>query len=141
MPIHLLSSSHWIVAIIIACSCEIMLIDSYPNKRQYEISQILLQWLWDTHYALNRPFFPALWTIIYIHIYLQAPFLLIALTKTTHQLRSFCGTNSCILDVVPPTANLRGLHSTDYSQAAFLHAVCSLSCGHTTNTAGCTFGL
>ena len=64
VPIHLPSASHWILVIIVPRSCEIMLIDSYPNKRHYEISQILLQWLRDTHDALNRPFFPALWTII-----------------------------------------------------------------------------
>ena len=43
-----------------------MLIDSYPNKDGYEITQILFQWLQDTHIALDMPFEfdSASWTIV-----------------------------------------------------------------------------
>ena len=56
VPIHLRSSSHWILAIIVLDTCELMLIDSYPNQDYYEITQNLLQWLQDTHIAWNMPF-------------------------------------------------------------------------------------
>ena len=45
VPIHLQLSSHWILAIIVPDTCELMLIDSYPNKEHFEKTQILLQWL------------------------------------------------------------------------------------------------
>ena len=64
VPIHLRLSSHWILAIIVPDTCELMLIDSYPNKDRYEIAQILLQWLQDTHIALDMPFDSASWTIV-----------------------------------------------------------------------------
>ena len=45
-------------------TCELMLIDSYPNQDRYEITQILLQWLQDTHIARNMPFDSASWIIL-----------------------------------------------------------------------------
>ena len=126
MPIHLPSASHWILVIIVPRCCEIMLIDSYPNKRHYEISQILFQWLRDTHDALNRPFFPALWTIISSD----------ALPADRPVQND---SNSCGVLVALAAAYWMWYHrlptSEDFtqqtiSQAAFLHAVCSLSWTH-----------
>ena len=62
--IHLWPSSHWILAIIVPDTCELMLIDSYPNQDRYEITQILLQWLQDTHIERKMPFNSASWTIV-----------------------------------------------------------------------------
>ena len=62
--IHLRLCLHWSLAIIFPDTCELMLIDSYPNKDLYEITQILLQWLQDTHIARNMPFNSASWTVV-----------------------------------------------------------------------------
>ena len=64
VSIHLRLSLHWILAIVVPDTCKLMLIDSYPNKVHFEITQILLQWLQDTDIALNMPSFPALWTTV-----------------------------------------------------------------------------
>ena len=64
VPIHLRSSSHWILAIIVPDTCKLMLIDSYPNQDHYETTQILLQWLQDSHFARNMPFDSVSWTIV-----------------------------------------------------------------------------
>ena len=41
-----------------------MLIDSYPNQDRYETTQILLEWLQDSHFARNMPFDSVSWSIV-----------------------------------------------------------------------------